>query len=160
MENPGIIAHLSTLNLSLNSEESISYYGDTEIEHLAEHFKLDQEKTLLEWTEVKQIFKAEMEKSTARHMLSVLTAKSPMLGDMFPNNKHLLSVCETLIISTAPVERIFSKVQLTVTQRRKRLNVSTVNNLLIISANTNSIHDINLSDCVKLFLKKNRRMCQ
>ncbi|XP_071138617.1 zinc finger protein 862-like [Mytilus edulis] len=73
------------------SEESISYYGDSDISFLAEHFKLNEEEALLEWNEIKQIFKEEREKCSARYMLSTLSKKSPMLGDTFPNINFLLS---------------------------------------------------------------------
>lgn len=106
------------------------------------------------------MFRDEIERCTTRHLLTTLVDKKPTLGDMFPNVMKLLCISETLIISTAAVERIFSKVKLIVTEHRNRLNVTTVNNLLMIAANTKSVDEINITDCVKLFLRKRRRICQ
>jgi len=52
------------------------------------------------------------------------------------------------------------KVQLTVTLHRNRLNVKTVNNILMVGTNTNSVKDLDVDECVKIFLQKKRRICQ
>ena len=93
-------------------------------------------------------------------MLKTLTSKKPTLGDMFPNMVKLLKVHESLIISTAAVERVFSKVKLIVTEHRNRLKVETTNKLLMISLNTEQESDMDFKQVVKMFLeKKNRRIC-
>jgi len=86
--------------------------------------------------------------------------KKTTLGITFPNMMQLLCVAETLIVSTSAVESIFSKVQLTVTLHRNRLNVKTVNNILMVGTNTNSVKDLDVDECVKIFLQKKRRICQ
>ncbi|KAH3836861.1 hypothetical protein DPMN_110237 [Dreissena polymorpha] len=70
----------------------------------------------------------------------------------------LLSTHETLILSTAAVERVFSQVQLIVTEHRNRLEVHTTNRLLIIKLNTSSHTDVDMQKVVTAFLKKNRRI--
>lgn len=77
--------------------------------------------------------------------------KKPTLGSAFPNMMQLLCVAETLIFSTS---YIFSKVQLTVTLHRNRLNVKTVNNILMVGTNTNSVEDLDVDKCAKIFYNR------
>ena len=72
----------------------------------------------------------------------------------------LLKVHWSLIISTAAVERVFSKVKLIVTQHRSRLKVETTNTLLMISLDTEQESDMDFKQLDKMFLKReNRRIC-
>ena len=105
---------------------------------------MDECETVREWTELKEIFNGEKEKCTTRYFLSTLTDKKPTLSITFPNMMQLLCVAETLIVSTSAVECIFSKVQLTVTLHRNRLNVKTVNNISMVGINTNSVKDLDV----------------
>lgn len=109
---------------------------------------------------MKEIFKEEMSSCTPGHMLRTLTEKKRTLGDIYPNMVKLLRVHESLIISTAGVERVFSRVKLIVTEHRNRLQVQTTNKLLMVALNTDSEADIDFKQVVKYYLKqKNRRIC-
>ena len=67
---------------------------------------------------------------------------------------------ESLIISTAAVERVFSKVKLIVTEHRNRLKVETTNKLLMISLDTEQESDMDFKRVVKVLSeKRNRCIC-
>ena len=97
---------------------------------------------MFQWNELKDSFKEEIHECTQAKMLKTLTSKNPTLGDMFPNMVKLLKVHESLIISTAAVERVFFKVKLIVTEHRNRLKVETTNTLLMISLDTEQESDM------------------
>ena len=75
-------------------------------------------------------------------MLKTLTSKKPTLGDMFPNMVKLLKVHGSLNISTAAVERVFSKVKVIVTEHRNRLKIETTNTHLVIYLDTEQESDM------------------
>lgn len=160
LENPELVTRLAALNLTQANKDTLSFYGDMEVCQLAEHFGLDEEETQRQWTEIKELFEKEVDKCTARHLLQTLSKKRLTLGNVFPEVVKLLSIAETLIISTSAVERVFSRVQLIVTTHRNRLNVKTTNNLLMVGINTNCVSDIDLKKVVRKFLSKSkRRIC-
>lgn len=160
LENTEMINNLAALNLSQVSPDTVTFHGDHEVSQLAELFNLDVDETLFQWNELKEIFKEEMSSCTPGHMLRTLTEKKRTLGDIYPNMVKLLRVHESLIISTAGVERVFSRVKLIVTEHRNRLQVQTTNKLLMVALNTDSEADIDFKQVVKYYLKqKNRRIC-
>ena len=78
---------MSVLNLSQCDSQMLTFYGDTDIVKLAEHFGLDPDETLSEWTEVKHIFQNEFEKCSVSYLLICIKSKKITLGLLFPNTK-------------------------------------------------------------------------
>ena len=84
-----------------------------------------------------------------------------MLGfkDQYPHIAKLLATAITLPLSTAEVERIFSQLKLIKTDHRNRLNVKTLNNLLMVKLNIGLCdEDTVLQDSAKFWLAQKQRM--
>lgn len=128
MENSTLVDHLSVLNLS-TVNQCLTFHGDAAISSLAVHFSMDEDITLHQWSEFKEVFREKLE----LYLLDTLTKAQTRVGDIFPNIYQLLVIAESLIVSTSAVERVFSQVQWTVTTHRNRLAVQTVSKLLTVS---------------------------
>jgi hypothetical protein len=152
MENTELVIHLAALNISLSEPDSIAFYGDSAIASLAAHFNLDEDITLHEWNDMKEFFRDHLHLCTLKYLLETLTKSKPTVGEMYPNIKKLLS-----IISTSAVERVFSRVKLTVTTHRNRLAVKTVSKLLTVGLNTRTVEDLDLQKGVQLYIGKKKR---
>ena len=163
LENTEVITNLSALNLSQVPHDSFTFHGDHQVSQLAELFNLDEDDTLFQWNELKDVLREsdKLSDCTPGKILKKLTESKPTLGNMYPNIVKLLKVHETLIISTSAVERVFSKVKLIVTEHRNRLKVPTTNKLLMISINKEKESDMDFEKVVNSFLKKRpRKICQ
>lgn len=161
MENSTVVDHLSALNLTTVTQDSLTFHGDAAISSLAVHFSMDEDITLYQWSEFKEFFREKLELCSPKYLLDTLTKAQKRVGDLFPNIYKLLVIAESLIVSTSAVERVFSQVQLTVTTHRNRLAVQTVSKLLTVGLNTKSVDDLNLDEVVKLYIgKKNRRIAR
>ena len=123
LENADIISNLSMLDLSQIDGAEATFHGDAAITSLAAHFGMDEDATVHQWNELKEFFRGQLHLCTPRYILETLTKAKPTVGDMYPNIVKLLSVAESLIISASAVERVFSRVKLTVTTHRNRLSV-------------------------------------
>ncbi|XP_067675870.1 uncharacterized protein [Haliotis asinina] len=155
-----VLTSLSALDLRKAGDSSfLTFHRDAEVSDLAEQFKLDTDRTLLEWNQVKELFSNALDTSSPAAMLKTLTSLKSQLGILYPCIVKLLSVYATVILSTSEVERVFSKVKLIVTDHRNRLCVKNCNRLLMISMNTSSTADIDMDKVVAKFLsRKNRRI--
>ncbi|XP_052242375.1 zinc finger protein 862-like [Dreissena polymorpha] len=158
LDHSELITAMAALDFSHVTQEQIALHGEQEIIQLAGHLQLPEEELLAEWADLKVKFHANSEARSPKLILKQLSDKQELVGDLFPNIKKLLCAYETLILSTAAVERLFSQVKLIVTEHRNRLEVMTTNKLLIIKLNTKSHCDIDMRKVVKLFLKKKRRI--
>ncbi|XP_062585165.1 zinc finger protein 862-like [Saccostrea cucullata] len=58
LENSSLIDSLSVLNLSAVDPNNLAFYGDAALSSLANHFNLDEELTLHEWSEMKEFLGA------------------------------------------------------------------------------------------------------
>ena len=90
--------------------------------------------------------KPDTAKCHSRYFLKLLTKHVKTLGNIFPNIFKLLSVSETLIISTSAVERVLSKVQLNVI-----VQVSTTHDIQMVSINNDNIESSDLNKVVHEF---------
>ena len=157
LENTEVISHLSMLDLSQVNPDTATFHGDAAISYLTAHFNMDEDTTLYQWNDLKEFFKDQLHLCTPKYLLETLSKAIPAVGDMYPNVVKLLSIAESLIISTSAVERVFSRVQLTVTTHRNRLAVKTVSKLMTVGLNTNSVDDLNIDRVVKIYLGKKKR---
>lgn len=156
MKNADLISHLSALNLAKVDQNCFTLHGNEEISSLAAHFQLEKSSTSEEWSQFKDFFKQHSTKHP-KYLLETLAREKAEGRPWYPNIYKLLTIAETLVISTSAVERVFSKVQLTVTPHRNRLDVETVNKLLTVSLNTRSVDDLGLGEVVEHYLKKKNR---
>ena len=160
LQNYDVISNLSALNLSQVPPDGATFHGDHQVSQLAEMFNLDVDETLSQWNEMKEMFRDELSDCTPAKLLRTMTDKKSTLGEMYPNVVNLLKVHESLIISTAPIERVFSRVKLIVSDHRNRLKVETTNKLLMVALNTEEEADMDFNKVVSSFLKKKcRRIC-
>ena len=76
----------------------------------------------------------------------LLSPKASTLGprEKYPTISELVAVTITLPLSTAEVERIFSQLKLIKTDHRNRLNINTLNKLLMVKLNLKLLE----TDCV------------
>lgn len=128
-------------------KDALLFHGDNDVQQLADYFGLDSDETLTEWTAFKEFFGDVNGTGTTNELLNTLLTAKPTVGEMFQKIVFYLCVHESLILSTAAVERVFSKVKLIVNDHRNRLAVTTVNKLL----------NIGLNVVVKLYLSKKKR---
>lgn len=158
LENSELITALSGLNLTEVPEGHGTFYGDQEVTLLASHLGLPVDQTVTEWNDLKELFSDSFTQCTPVYMYSTLLKKQNTIGTAdFINIRKLLSVNQTLILSTAPVERVFSQVKLIVTDHRNRLQMATTNNLLMVAMNTKQVSDIDLNRVVEKFLARKKR---
>ncbi|XP_045165902.2 zinc finger protein 862-like [Mercenaria mercenaria] len=158
LEHSELISAMSVLDLSHIPADQATFHGDTDISQLAQHLELSEDDLLFEWNDIKEKFSGVLDKCTPKFMLAKLFETKETTGSIFPLMTCLLSVHESLILSTAPVERVFSQVKLIVTDHRNRHEVETTNKLLMIKLNTKSASDIDMDKVIKKFLAKNRRL--
>lgn len=155
MKNDDLISHLSALNLAEVDQDCLTLHGNEEISSLAEHFQMDKTSTSEQWDKFKEFFKHSTKDT--KYLLETLAKEKAEGRECYPNIYKLLTIAETLVISTSAVERVFSQVQLKVTPHRNRLDVETVNKLLTVGLNTRSVNDLGLDECVDHYLKKKNR---
>ena len=139
LEQPAIVNALAVLNLSSIEPDMLSLYGLEEIETLGEHYHMDMDYLLDEWTHFKDLVVQELPGSSGCRSIAKLCAllcTKPTFNSIYPLLHQLYSVAATLPISTAEVERLFSAVKLVYTDHRASLHVKTVNRLLMIKLNS------------------------
>lgn len=79
-----------------------------------------------------------------------------MCSSALPNIRSLLRILCTLPVTTMEAERLFSKVERTVTAARSTMSESRMEHLLLLQSNRDALPDI--KDVINLFSKKSRRM--
>jgi hypothetical protein len=120
-----------------NMEEVTTFYGNDEIMHLADHFRLCGDQTLMEWESLKDAVSS-VEQETVKgptKLMQLLTKLKLSTGQCFGNIEKLCATAAVIPVSTAEVERVFSEVNRTKTDIRNRLDVDTVHQLLTIHRN-------------------------
>jgi hypothetical protein len=129
-----MVTALAVLDLR-EMPDTISFYGHDDITLLCDRFGLDEDATMVEWTDFKEHFADQKDKCSLQHLLLTLVDWRPTLGEMYPNIKKLLSVACTLCISSADCERVFSRVKSTITIQRNRMSVANLNRILHVHIN-------------------------
>ena len=121
---------LSQLDTS-SLDEVPDSYGLTEVMDLAEHFSIDNDDLINEWTSFCQLISdKDSTDRTITACLKLLLNDKLGLNSLYPNLTRLSSTAEGLPLSTAEVERVFSQVKLIKNEHRKRMKEVTLFNIL------------------------------
>ena len=127
-----IISALSALDPTNMPESDFIFYGEEEMQTLADHFQLDSDTILSEWIQFRELvcttYNALSFEKLAEEVLS-----SPNLSDAFPNMAKFIACAMVLPVSTADCERAFSAMSRTKTDLRNRLSTRTLDHLMRIS---------------------------
>ncbi|XP_053406383.1 uncharacterized protein LOC128559206 [Mercenaria mercenaria] len=118
LEHIEVVSALSVLDLSRVPANQCTFHGDIEISQLSNHLQLPEDDVLFEWNDLKEKFNPVLSSCTRKFMLEKLHETKETTGIINPLMNKLLSIHQTLILSTAPVERVFSQVKLIVTEHR------------------------------------------
>ena len=155
----GALDAIRVLDTSDQSEVS-ALYGWTEMETLGDHFAIDNDTLLTEWTAFLEFIQPLSAESRTISALIKLFKKDLGLKAVYPNISKMLAVAGTLPLSTATVERVFSQVKLIKTDHRSSLKQSTLNDLLMVKLNgSDDLFKTLVPGMAKEWLtKKNRRM--
>lgn len=158
LENVSMIMFLSILNLKQMSDNDSLFYGMAEMTEMANFYKIDEDSLLGEWDDFKNSFYqggATDEFLSLPNLCETVHKLNNEVGDQFPLLKRLLCIANTLPLSTSEVEKVFSQVQLIITDHQSRLKVDNVENLLMVKLNG----EIDFESSVQHWLKqKNRRI--
>lgn len=155
-----VVTQLGILDLSrIGPDTEVNLYGNTEIVELAEFFQIDEDDLLEEWEEFKFLFLRRTDlknEDLCLYKLWLSLKKSEQsVGKNFPNIQKLLEVSQTIAVSNAEVERIFSQVKIILNEKRNRLKMENVNKLLIIKMNP--MTEDNFSNAVKMWKNAKKR---
>lgn len=157
-----IIDQLSIIDLN-GTDTLPSLYGFTELYTLADHFSMQPEDLQTQWQDFLQLVDSmSTQERSVTQLLKLLHTSDCGLQEMYPLVHQLYAITATLPLSTAEVERVFSQVKLIKTSHRSNLKTTTLNRLLNIKLNCNSILFDTLLDKVtnQFFQKKDRRLLQ
>lgn len=156
LDNLPIVTMLGIFDLSNYANGNI-FYGTSEMSELAEFYNLDEDDLLEEWDKFKSLFHSEDDsvknQLTITYLIKALLDLEQSIGENFPNIKKLLSIANTLPVSTAEVERIFSQVKLILSNHRNRLKVENVDNIISIKCNG----PLSITNAVKYWLNQKHR---
>jgi len=159
-----IIDSLSVLDLT-DQEEIPSFYGDMEMEAVAQHFSMEPETLACQWQGFLELIKLSSVPKSMDYFLELFygekhTAKGIL--DQFPLVAKAVSAASVLPVSTAEVERVFSQLKLMKTDHRCSLKTSRVDQLLNIKLNCDDILFAKVAQAVirDFFGMKNRRIVQ
>lgn len=154
---------------NLPNQEDILTYGNAEINILAKFDGHSSGSPLFvcsdslktEWPLFKFLMNNKYKNVPFKEMCRmVLTDKS--VTDSYPNVCLLLKVCLILPVSSADCERGFSRYNLIKTKPRNRLDPATVNTLMMLTADTPSLQNMDQVEFSKAFdiwtKKEARRM--
>jgi len=94
--------------------------------------------------------------------IAVIMNQKLGLKEIYPNVLQVLCIAAVLPMSTAEVERVFSQIKLIKNDHRNRLNQKTLQNLLHIKLNCDTVlfYSILENVVVKFFKVKQRRLSQ
>ena len=132
----GALDAIRVLDTSDQTELS-TLYGWAEMETLADHFSIDNDNLLTEWTTFIEFMQPLTEENRSIPALVKVFSGDLGLKAVYPNIFKMLTVAATLPLSTATVERVFSQVKLIKTDHRNSLLQSTLNDLLMVKLNGN-----------------------
>ncbi|CAG2213860.1 unnamed protein product [Mytilus edulis] len=157
-----IIDQLSIIDLN-GTDTLPSLYGFLLSCTLADHFSMQPEDLQTQWQDFLQLVDSmSTQERSVTQLLKLLHTSDCGLQEMYPLVHQLYAITATLPLSTAEVERVFSQVKIIKTSHRSNLKTTTLNRLLNIKLNCNSILFDTLLDKVtnQFFQKKDRRLLQ
>ena len=138
--------------LPKSDSPSSSTYGDRSIDVIFDHYGQDksaetvdgeetEKKAIVsseirtEWKTYRSLLMKKPQDNTESQMKELIT--NDMLKAMFPNLCRIASIALSIPVSTASVERSFSKMKLIKTRLRNTLSGSSLSNLMKIAIETN-----------------------
>lgn len=154
--------------------EKISSYGDDSIATLLEHYgaerpakTIEGEETVreamvssditTEWKTYRQYMAKQPEENMKLQLKQL--ASNEMLKNMFPHLNTLATICLSIPVATAYVERSFSQMKLIKTRLRSSLSDSSLSSLMKIAIETeDKLTDNNLEMIVDIWNRKGRRI--
>ena len=160
--NANIIEDLSVIDLNSTIDEVPVLYGMTELQALAEHFQMDEDDLQCQWQDFLQIINElpHCKRSLPQLLKLLYNSNDTGLKDMYPMVHKLYSIANTLPLSTAEVERVFSQVKLIKTSHRSNMKTETLCRLLNVKLNCTQHMFSQLVDkvCEAFFNRKNRKI--
>ena len=145
-------------------DELPAMFGLLEMEDLAQHFSIDQDSLLVEWTGLCDILQEQPRSArTLDGVYKHLCAeefKHLGLQAQYPLLTKLYAIALTVPMSTAEVERIFSQLSLIKTNHRNRMKEETLQKLLNVKLNMKKVNlnDIIMRSAVYWLTAKERRI--
>ena len=146
LEQPELVQALSVLDLNDVPSDMFTLHGMDGMSVLAEHFEIDADTLLDEWTRFKTVvLKGDSDDCVRLASRDESTLSTPALcqflcsndtfSTVYSNLHKLYGIATTLPVSTAEVERLFSAMKLVYTDHRASLQVTKVNKLLMVKLN-------------------------
>ena len=110
-----------------------------------------------EWKTLKHYLAKKTQEDMASQLHELVTNET--LISMFPNLNTLASICLTIPIGTASVERSFSQVKMIKTRLRSRLGEKSLSHLMKIAIESpEKLSDSDLENIVDIWYRKSRRI--
>ena len=161
-QDTDIIESMSILDLQ-DQEDIPTFFGDLEMQTLAEYFGLEAETLNTQWQGFLELIKMSSAPRSLNYFLELLYGKSHAekgLLVQFPLVGHVIAAAGVLPLSTAEVERVFSQLKLIKTDHRCSLKTQRVEQLLNIKLNcTDELFSKLIHTVVTTFFKmKSRRL--
>ena len=153
---------------------SLASYGNESVKVLLDHYGQDKaaqtvlgEETIkpalispeiqAEWRTFRSLLTKKPESDSASQLKELVT--NEMLYTMFPNLHKMATICLTIPVSTASVERSFSKMKLIKTRLRNSLGECSLSHLMKISIESpEKLTDSDLEEIVDIWNRKSRRI--
>ena len=153
---------------------SLASYGNESVKTLLDHYGQEKpaqtvlgEETVkpalispdvqTEWRTFRSLLAKMPEDDTASQLKELVT--NEMLSVMFPNLYKMATICLTIPVSTASVERSFSKMKLIKTRLRNSLGEYSLSHLMKISIESpEKLTDGDLQEIVDVWYRKSRRI--
>ncbi|CAG8457899.1 11277_t:CDS:2, partial [Cetraspora pellucida] len=148
---------------NLPKEESLSNYGNDKIHILAKYYGTEKinngivfspiinaEDLVKEWNFVRILLKNFISLKFLETW-KILYQQIPNFSILYPNSDKIIALFLTLLLSNAIVERVFSRQNLIKTKLRNRLNISTLNYLLLISLNSSPINEFDFEHAYEIW---------
>ena len=158
----GVLNALATIfdaeKASSIASESLSSYGDSELDVLTKHFShtVTKERLLQEWTCFKHILVSEFKDFSARNVM-LLMSRDSSFSTLYPTLSYLASITIILPISTADCERAFSTLKRVETDARNRLKTETLDKLIRLSTEGPSMTEFDFDKAATLWSSQSNR---
>ena len=143
-------------------EVLLNHYGETKpaVSLQGEHFEktgLVTDEVKVEWKMLKHYLTKKPEDDMGKQLQELTTNET--LVNMFPNLDTLATVCLTIPVGTASVERSFSQMKMIKTRLRNRLSEESLSHLMKIAIESpNKLSDEDLENIVDIWNRKSRRI--
>ncbi|MEW8548619.1 MAG: DUF4371 domain-containing protein, partial [Candidatus Thiodiazotropha sp.] len=159
-QDTDVIDSMSVLDLE-DQEDIPTFFGDLEMQTLAEYFGLEAETLNIQWQGFLEIVKMSSGPRSLSYFLELLYGKGHEekgLLVQFPLVGQVIAAASVLPLSTAEVERVFSQLKLIKTDHRCSLKTQRVEQLLNIKLNcTNDLFNELTPTVVKAFFRMKAR---